>query len=315
MVWLCHLSAWGVLGVLVFGYEWHKHKGWRAFLAPWPLLAPLLLMVLNPGTSASFSWGPYWWVYKQAIWRRAMRDSCYALDIGGLWLVAGVVLAAVGFRRIDGRLGWAALILLLASLVVPRHISGGDYVDYRLITTGLMLACLAIDWAPGGRVARVLLYAAPVLFLARLAVTAQVWASDSQATERLMTALDHVPQGARVASAVLVPKGVWRLDHFEHIGAYALVRRHALTNANFALANVHMLHLKAGGPGFADPSQRILQMSDAPVDLARFAPAAKADYLWYVGDKEPASLPAGAVIIWRSGHSLLARLANSSHRD
>ena len=58
VVWLCHLSAWGVLGVLMFGYEWHKCKGWRAFVAPWPLLAPLLLMVLNPGTSASFSWGP-----------------------------------------------------------------------------------------------------------------------------------------------------------------------------------------------------------------------------------------------------------------
>ena len=178
-----------------------------------------------------------------------------------------------------------------------------------------MVACLAIDWPASGKVARLLLLAAPALFLARLAVTTADWAADSAETEKLLTALDHVPQGARVASAVLVPKGVWGLNHFEHIGGYAVLRKQALTKANFAVANVHMLHLKAGGPGFVDPSQRILQTSEAPVDLAHFAPAAQADYLWYVGAKSPATMPPGAVIIWRSGHSLLARLANSSHHD
>ncbi|MFM5885054.1 MAG: hypothetical protein ACKOQ3_06980, partial [Novosphingobium sp.] len=36
-VWLGHVSGWGILGILVFGYEWSKDKSWRAFLAPWPL--------------------------------------------------------------------------------------------------------------------------------------------------------------------------------------------------------------------------------------------------------------------------------------
>ena len=267
-------------------------------------------MLLLGGNSGSFSYGQYWWIYKEAIWIKAMRDRVYVLDFLSLCLYAGVILLALRARRIDGRLGWAALILAVLSWIVPRHISGGDYVDYRMISTSLLLATLSIDWPAAPRWAKL---AAPALYVIRLAVTTISWQHDSAATARLLTALDHVPRGARVASAVLVPFGQWQLDHFEHIGAWAVLRRHALVNANFAVRDIHMLSLRHGG--WSDPSQRILQLADVPVDLAQFKPAREADYLWYVGDKEPATMPAGAQVLWRDGHALLARLAKpaSSH--
>jgi hypothetical protein len=193
--------------------------------------------------------------------------------------------------------------------VVPRHISGGDYVDYRMISSSLLLVALAIDW-PTPVWANGL---AAGVYLGRLIVTTLAWQADSATTERLMTALDRVPQGARLASAVRVPIGEWPLNHFEHIGAYAVLRNHALVNANFAVAHIHMLTLRDGG--YADPSQRLLQMPEAPVLLDRFKPAERADWLWYVGGKPAASLPAGAVVVWRDGDSLLARLdkAPGSH--
>src|SRR5690606_27940214 len=49
VVWLCHLAGWGVLGVLVFGYEFSRSKSWRAFVAPWPLFAPFLLFFVTSG--------------------------------------------------------------------------------------------------------------------------------------------------------------------------------------------------------------------------------------------------------------------------
>ena len=322
VVWLCHLSAWVMLGALVLGYEWARRHGpgvaragdrWRAVLAPWPLLAPIVPMAMSAGgaagTNGAFTYGAYWWVYKQAIWLKAMRDSSFALDYLSLVVVGAVLLVAFVARRIDPRLGWAALILLAGAVVVPRHISGGDYADYRLVTSGLMVACLAVDWPAGVRARWAGMAAAAGLYLLRLAVTATAWHADSSQTARLLGALDHIPRGAVVASAVVVSPEAWPLDHFEHIGDYAVVRRDALTNGNFAVPHVHMLHLKTRGSDFADPSQRLLQRASQPVDLARFAPAQQADWLWYVGPAEPASLPAGATVVWRAPGALLARLA------
>jgi hypothetical protein len=147
-----------------------------------------------------------------------------------------------------------------------------------------------------------------MLYLTRLLITTQDWHDDSARMEKIMAALDHVPQGARVASAVLVTREQWPLNHFEHIGAYAVVRRHALVNANFAVPHVHMLQLKQGGRDFDDPSQRLLLHHTQKIDLANFAPAQKADWLWYVGDREPDTMPEGAVVVWRGEGTLLAKL-------
>ena len=59
----------------------------------------------------------------------------------------------------------------MLSLVLPRHLGGGDYTDYRLIAVALSAGCLAIDWAPP----RLILWAAPLLYLVRLGVTASAW--------------------------------------------------------------------------------------------------------------------------------------------
>lgn len=327
VVWLCHLSAWGILGILVFGYEIALAHSWRARLracfAPWPLAAPVAIMLAIPGTASSFSYGANVWIYKQAIWMKAMRDTAYGLDMGGLIAVALMLAGAVLWRRVDLRLGLAGLLLLGLTLAVPRHISGGDYADYRLITAGLMVCVLALDtrgsfWGEAGAGAL-----AGGYFALRLAVTTLNWQADSATTARFLQALDHVPRGARVASAVVVDRRQWGLNHFEHIGAYATVRRQALVNAHFAVAHVHMLQIKGVGRGFVDPSQRLLMVPSQKIDLAHFAPAEQADYLWYVGQRAPDTMPAGARLLWAAqsgGHvsflaKLAAPLAKSENRD
>ena len=313
VVWLCHVSGWGVLGLLVFGYEWQKGwerqrgKNWRAFLAPWPLTAPILPMLFGAGTTGLFSYGAHVQIYKLAIWLKAMRDQSVQLDIMSLALVAVVLLIALGRKRIDGRLGWAALLLLIGSLAMPRQIVGGDYADYRLISTGLLVACLAIDWP----LPRWALYLAPALFLGRLAATTEGWQEGSRETAALLAALDHVPRGARIASAVASDQSRWRFNSLEHIGSYAVVRRDALVNSNFAVPRVHMLTMRDGGRNFIDASQRIKYRPGDVIDLSRYHPARQTDYLWYVGPPEPSRLPPGAVVIWRSRHGLLARLAKA----
>jgi len=304
-VWLCHVSGWGILGVMVGGYELNRTRSWRALLAPLPLAVPLVPLLLGGGTEGLMSYGSHVWLYKKAIWVRAMRDQIYWLDLLTPVLIGLAFLAALLARRVDARLAWAAVLLAVASFVVPRKISGGDYADYRLVAACLLVACLAIDWRPARRT---VLTAAASLFLVRLAVTTTGWYDSSQEMEQMLTTLDHVPEGARVASAVAISRGSWPNNPFDHLAGYAVVRRDALTNANFAVPTIHMLSLKRPVPYFNDPTQRYNYRPGQPIDLSAFKPARQADYLWYIGEVEPSALPAGAEVVYRTQGSILARM-------
>jgi hypothetical protein len=307
-VWLCHVSGWGVLGILVFGYEWSRQRSWKALLAPLPLALPLIPLLLGGGAEGVTSYGPNVWIYKQAIFKRAMRDQVHWLDTVTPILVGLAFMVALAFRRVDSRLGWAAVLLAAATVVVPRRISGGDYADYRLIAVLLLVACLAIDWRPKRQW---LLAAAAGLFLVRLGYTTTGWYGTSQEMEQMLTTLDHVPKGARVASAVAIQRGDWPMNPFDHLAGYAVVRREALTNANFAIPSIHMLSLRHGEHFFNDPTQRFNYGPGQNIDLSAFRPAERADYLWYIGPIEPVALPKGAEVIYRTPGSLLARLPSA----
>jgi len=304
-VWLCHVAGWGILGILVFGYEWNEKRDWKAFVAPWPLALPFIPILAGAGSNGLVSYGDDVLTYKVGTWLKAMQDQLVQLDLLSVAAVIAIVVVAATRMRIDGRLGWAALILIVLTLLMPRHIFGGDYADLRLVPAGLMVACLAIDWP----VPRWSLWLAASLFVARLAATTVAWQEDSRTMGEILEDLDALPQGARVATAIPVSEGDWRLGRFEHVGAYAVIRKSALENSNFALADIHMLSLREPGYSFADPSHRILYRQGEAIDLADFAPASRADYLWYIGEIEPDSLPPDAQVIHRTPHSFLARLA------
>lgn len=304
VVWLCHMAGWGVLGVMVFGYEWHKSKSWRAFVAPWPLFPPAMLM-FGDSASPGLSYGTHAMRYKFGIWLKALREQSMGLDLAtaaGLLLIMPI---ALFMRRMDGRLGWAALILLILTLAVPRHLGGGDFADWRLIAVALMVGCLAIDWkGPNWFLA-----CAASLYLVRLGMTTQAWHDSSEQLEEALHAMDYLPRGARVAGAVVIPINQWAIDPFEHAPSYSTVLRDALVNSHFAIPGIHMLHLKQGGKGFVDPSHRIMWSPGETIDLNRFKPIRQADYLWYFGDRPPDRMPTGAQVIFRTRGSFLARLA------
>jgi len=104
LVWVLHVSGWGMLGILVFGYEWHRRKDLSAFFAPWPLFLPFASLFLGDNPSGLPSYGAKVWIFKSAIWKQAMRDGIVWLDHASLLLVGRLpgaeleraALAAVG---------------------------------------------------------------------------------------------------------------------------------------------------------------------------------------------------------------------------
>ena len=317
LIWLCHQSGWGVLGVMVFGYEWSRRSSWkdfwRAALATWPLWLPFLPTLLaSQEAKGSFDYGrrPLW--VKWVFWKEALRDRVRYIDYATTLLLLAAPLAAAWFKRLDGRLAWAGLIHLLLSLVVPRHLGGGDLADLRLIAVGLMLLALAIDWRPRQWL---LMWVALGPFGVRMLITTAVWTVHSANVERMMKALDYVPRGAKVAVAVREEVSLWAQPLYGHLGCYATVRNDALVNNHFAIPGVHMLTLTPAAWKWTDPSQRIYAGDGRRVDLTKFKPAKDADFLWYFGKYRPEKLPEGAQVIYRTKHSLLARLVHPPEAD
>lgn len=311
LVWLAHQSGWGVLGVMVFGYEFSRQDRWqdwwRAALATWPLWLPFLPTLLaSQQADGSFNYGRRPLKVKWAFWRESLRDRVRYIDYATTILLLAAPLLALWCRRLDARLGWAGLICLLLSLIVPRHLGGGDLADLRLIAVGLMLLALAIDWRPRWG----LMWLALFPFALRLAITSAVWTVHSANVGAMMKALPLIPRGAKVAVAVREEVGLWAQPLYGHLGCYATVRRDALVNSHFAIPGVHMLTLTPAAWKWVDPSQRIYARPNQTPDLSRFKPAQEADYLWYFGKWRPYALPAGAKVIYRTKHSLLAKLAS-----
>ena len=200
-VWLCHLARWGVLVVLVGGYELSRNGPLRGALACWPLLLPLV-PVLAAGSAGWVSYGGGLIWYQIGIWLKALRVHDAGLDLLLPLVLLSAVYLAARAGRLDRRLGWGGLGLVLATLFFPRHLSGGDYADYRLTAVALMVLVLAIDWpAP-----RAIMIAAALATLARVVPIALAWHGQAQQLETVLSVLDQVPMGARVAGAVDAPE-------------------------------------------------------------------------------------------------------------
>jgi len=306
LVWVCHVSGWGTLGLMVFGYEWSRDKSWRSFVAPLPLALPILALLFGAGTKglASYGYGEAVSVYKWAIWRQALRGTTMGLDYASTLFLLALIAGSLLFRRLDPRLGWATFMMLACSLVLPRHIFGGDLVDARMISTGLMAGCLALDW----KNPRWLLLASPLLFLVRLDIIADNWKRTSVETEQALKMIEPLPQGVRLATLAVTERSDWAFNPQEHIAGYALVRKDALVNANFALPMVHMLTIKEGGKYFRDPYHRLNHRRNKPIDLTNYNPARYADWFWYIGVAQPEKLPKGAKLVATGHNTFLAQL-------
>ena len=303
VVWLAHVSGWGILGLMVFGYEWHKSKSWRAFVAPWPLFFPLLALVAGGTVGKPPSYGPRPEIYKWAIWQQAMRGTLQWFDYANALIICGMLAVSIGFRRWDWRLGWAALLMLAASLAMPRHIFGGDLVDARMISAGLLVGALSLAW----KAPRWVVMAATLLFIGRLGYTTMDWRRDSRATTEMLTALDGLPHGARIASYIVTEKREWGYNSQEHICGYAVVRLDALINCNFALPGIHMLTINQDSQFFRDPFHRLNHRAGQPIDTYYYEPALHADWFWYMAQEDPVRLPFGFKQVRRGRHWILAQ--------
>ena len=283
------------------------------------MAGPLLLVLLwRSGVSQGMTSDWFNWAAKATWVMQALRDRWQLFDQAGLAVALVVLMFALVNPRLtlSRNLAFSALVLLAVFLLLPRIVFGSAYADMRLVPFLIATALLGIrfEGQTDPRLARALAWLALGFYLVRIAATTASLAIASNNQSARLAALDHVPKGARLVHLVSEDCGaLWALPRNTHLGAMAIVRRHAFSNDQWAVegANLLSVHYSAAGRFRADPSQIVRPAACAnrdarPVGEALAAiPADAFDYVWTIDVPPGAASPAGFALIWQGPGSLL----------
>ena len=336
IIFICHTFGWGTLGLLCFsaeavrqhdkGTSWWR-AGLKAALHAAATAGPVLLMLAwrsdvgNAPTKGWFEWD------LKALWLLwSLRDRWQLVDTSILTLIGLTGLAALVSRKfvLSRNLAFSAFVLAVAFVIIPWTVFGSAYADMRLAPYVLAILLLAIraQSDPPRDLSLTVATIGVGLTLVKFAVTAASLGIGANKQERQLEALDHVPHGARLVYLVGQPcTNVWPLFRQSHLGAMAIVRRHAFSNEQWAISGANLLTVRFPEAGFfqADPSQMVSskdcrERRSPPVDQAmRAIPRDSFDYVWLV-DVPPfdSNSLAGYRLVWSgNGSSLFAKVRST----
>jgi hypothetical protein len=339
LIWVCHTFGWGLLGLLAYAGEVADERDRRGAsrLAAFfrggvhciPLALPFLLMLLwRSGAVAGGNGDWFNWDAKGRWMISILRERWEAWDKAGAYLLIGLPLLAIvqlGFRMRHAAV-LATLFMLIIFVALPRILFGSAYADMRLAP--FMVAVAVLGLRPKGWVERrlsgALAVAGLLFFAARLAVTTHSFVDIDRVWRGQLQALEHVAPGSRVLVQVSVPcSRAWRSDRVDHIGSFAIVRRDAFTNDQWAMPGAQLVSVRylGGAPYFVvDPSQMMRPpgcISWRETTLAwtmKRLPRRAFDYLWMINlpranwPRDPRLIP-----VWNGGaKGILYRFAGSA---
>lgn len=327
-LWVAHAFAWGAFGLWAFASDAarRRHAGdpltsaiASAAIACLPLLLPLVLTLLTGGGAAALAPAEWFnWPLKAVSLASALRDHWAWLDLASVALLLALIYVALRATALDARLGWPALLSLIAFLALPDKLMGGDFVEMRLAPYLLALALLAIRPGALPIPERRLIQAGGAFLGLRVLATTISLIGHGRAQAAELVALDHVPLGARVLAIAAVPciDRHWDGNRFNHLGAMVIARRQGFTNDQWAHAGQQglIVHYPAAAPFDRSPSEIVYTGCGAAGEalfgqhLAAF-PRGAFDYAWTIGF--PPRTPADPMLVpvWTNGGSTLYRIA------
>lgn len=332
IVFFAHTYGWGALGLLCFSAEAVRQHdrgiGWvraglNAALQASVMLLPLLVMIIwrseahGGDTTDWFNWSA------KLVWlKTALRDRWQWFDIASLAAVALVLVEALRNPRLtfSRNLAFSALVLIAGFILLPRIIFGSAYADMRLVPYFIAVLLLAVrfrgETTPRlGLALAVTAFAFVGLRLGANTISLAMAADDQRAK---LAAIDHIPEGARVASMVGLKCGTsWALPRNSHLGAMVVVRRDGFSNDQWLMEGLNLLDLKYHAPGYfaADPSEIVRPKAcgdrlHLTIDRSlQTMPRHAFDYLWLIDPPlyDPKDV-AGMKPVWRGPGSILYRI-------
>ncbi len=271
-IWVAHTYGWAFLGLLVgstmlaevFTARSHPLKAIARILGVcWPLLLPIIPMVIWRAESSGAAMSGWSMPYKLRWLFSPFRNKWAEADIASLAILAGLLYWARLSRSASyaGGIGIAALLCVAFFFILPTKVFGSAFADMRLLPYGLAVALVAVRFDQlASRQVRIVSAIALAFFVGRQAVTAASYIVQHQRIEAALPAIDHMPQGARVAFFVIKPCQIaWALPALDHLSGAALARRDAFVNDQWQQPGVNPLtvHYPAAEPFTRDPSHLV----------------------------------------------------------
>lgn len=324
VIWVSHLAAWGLLCILIGCCELMSRlerspNPLRAlaggFIASSCLLLPQVVSLLAPGSTGHLPTHGFLRIEEKLYFlANVLADRWITFDkLGALALVALIAVTGVSSAfRLHRGLALAAAVLFAVFWALPGWVFGSYFADMRMTPTIFALAVIAARPAEHTRHVRLLLIAGLAFFGVRLAgTTASMALWDRQITQELAV-LDSLPRGSQLVTFNALPCRTYVLQGRErdlHLASYALTRRHAFANDQFAMAGGQLLriHNPQAGAFERDPSAiefgERCQGSTPVLDSAARIPPAIPN-LWIVWRTPELQVP-GWTVRARSGNSVL----------
>ena len=178
-----------------------------------------------------------------------LRTFHPALDRITLLALASIVVAGVLTKRFTVKSSMYSPLagVATAALAMPAEMATANFVDIRLPTALIRLAIASSNIAFRGKLWTILVAATlTVLFLIRIGYITQQWQLPDRTYDEYLAALDRLPEGATVFSAVVYPS----LAHFPgavpdfHVASWAVLKKSAFVSSVFAFPTQQPLALR-----------------------------------------------------------------------
>ncbi len=296
-IYFAHLMAFGIYALVLLGIE-ATAKGRapgetlrRLAIAAAPLALPLAIMFMA-GTGA----GPI--AFSHPLRKLDLLFSVFDLyhrpfDIACFALLAVTIAVAYWRRRLSlaPALALPLALLTLAYIFMPTQIAGASGVDRRMPLALALVLCAGTSWiAPHKHLERLLLGAAAVMLILRLATVAVSWQASDREYRPLVAALESLPMGARLAVAAPPEAVNVQATPLLHLPTLAVSERDAFVPTLFAIPGQQPVALKPPWAALAAATSpvRLWQAyveGAPPLSLAESAALGRYDYVVFVGVK------------------------------
>ena len=251
-IYVCHIFGWGMLGLLVFGYEAFDRQrvreiGWHGALSAGLRTAPLWLPIVHAilwrsgdagGGIANFLSLDR----KVASLLVSLEDRYFLADV---LILACIAIPFVQAARktdfhFDARVARIFMPLLVAFLLMPETIFGSAFADVRLMPYVVALYLLSIETSLDRRLVVGISIA---LFGLRATVTGYAAWNEASEVERHAAVFRDLERGSALYQINGFGCPTWGTPSLRLLGAYHIYRNHGFSNATWDMGGANPLNV------------------------------------------------------------------------